>query len=110
MAALPVRVMPSASAIDAIVEAVPITMQWPAERLMHDSASQNSSSVSRPARRSVQRRQRSVPEPSSSSRHRPLSIGPPVSMMAGTSAEAAPMSMAGVVLSQPESSTTASRG
>src|SRR2546430_8645845 len=62
---------------------------------MHDSASHSSSSVSRPARRSAQSRQASVPEPSSSVRHLPLSMGPPVTMMAGTSAEAAPMSMAG---------------
>jgi hypothetical protein len=33
-----------------------------------------------------------------------------VTTIAGTSAEAAPMSIAGVVLSQPDSSTTASSG
>ena len=77
---------------------------------MHDSASHSSSSVSRPARRSAHSRQRSVPEPSSSVRHLPLSIGPPVTMMAGTSADAAPISIAGVVLSQPERRTTASSG
>jgi hypothetical protein len=92
------------------VEAVPITMQWPLERDMHDSASQSSSSVSRPARRSAQSRQASVPEPSSSARHLPLSMGPPVTMTAGMSAEAAPMSIAGVVLSQPDRSTAASSG
>ena len=42
---------------------------------MHDSASQSSSSDSRPARRSAQRRQASVPEPSSSARHLPRSMG-----------------------------------
>ncbi len=110
IAAPPGSVIPSASAIEAIVEAVPITMQWPDERDMHDSASQSSSSVMRPARRSAHRRHRSVPEPSSSARHLPLSIGPPVTMIAGTSADAAPISIAGVVLSQPERSTTASRG
>src|SRR6266545_3307061 len=41
---------------------------------------------------------------------RVVHMGPPVTMTAGTSAEAAPISMAGVVLSQPERSTTASRG
>src|SRR5262249_50371252 len=107
MAALPESVMPSASAIEAIVDAGPITMQGPDQPDMHDSASHNPSSVSRPARRSAHRRQRSVPEPSSSVRHLPLSIGPPVTMMAGTSADAAPISMAGVVLSQPDSRTTA---
>jgi hypothetical protein len=110
MAALPGRVMPRASAMEAIVDAVPITMQWPDDRDMHDSASQNSSSVIFPARLSAHSRQPSVPEPSSSVRHLPLSMGPPVTMIAGTSAEAAPMSIAGVVLSQPESSTTASSG
>ena len=40
----------------------------------------------------------------------PLSIGPPVTTMAGTSTLAAPISSAGVVLSQPTSSTTASIG
>ena len=44
---------------------------------MHDSASQNSSSVICPARFSAHSRQPSVPEPSSWSRHLPLSIGPP---------------------------------
>ena len=87
-----------------------MTMQWPDERDMQDSASQSSSSDIRPARRSAQSRQASVPEPSSSVRHLPRSMGPPVTMMAGTSAEAAPMSMAGVVLSHPERSTTASSG
>ena len=93
-------------AIDAIVDAVPITMQWPFERDMHDSASPNSSSVRRSARRSAQSRQLSVPEPRSSCASGPRSIGPPVTMIAGTSADAAPISIAGVVLSQPESSTT----
>jgi hypothetical protein len=110
MAALPGSVMPRASAIEAIVEAVPMTMQWPDERDMHDSASHSSSSVSVPARRSLHRRHRSVPEPSSSRRQLPRSMGPPVTMIDGTSAEAAPSSIAGVVLSQPESSTTASSG
>jgi hypothetical protein len=54
MAALPDSVMPSASAIEAMVEAVPMTMQCPAERDMHDSISHHSSSDRRPARRSAQ--------------------------------------------------------
>src|SRR2546430_8124975 len=36
IAALPGSVMPRASAIEAIVDAVPMTMQWPDERDMHD--------------------------------------------------------------------------
>ena len=110
MAALPGSVIPRASAIDAIVDAVPITMQWPAERDMHDSTSHHSSSDRRPARRSAHSRQASVPEPSSSCPHMPRSMGPPVTTIGGTSAEAAPISMAGVVLSQPERSTTPSSG
>src|SRR5439155_1703070 len=50
IAALPGRVMPRASAIEAIVDAVPMTMQWPDERERHASTSQSSSSVIRPAR------------------------------------------------------------
>jgi len=83
IAALPGSVMPRASAIEAIVDAVPMTMQWPVERERHASTSQSSSSVSRSARRSAHRRRTSVPEPSSSVRHLPRSIGPPVTMMAG---------------------------
>ncbi len=51
-----------------------------------------------------------MPEPISSSRQRPFSIGPPVTMMAGMSALAAPISCAGVVLSHPHTSTTPSTG
>ena len=102
--------IPSASASAAIVEAVPITMQWPVERDRQASTSQRSSSLSLPARRSAQSLRASVPEPSSSARQLPRSIGPPVTMSAGTSAEMAPISIAGVVLSQPDSRTTASSG
>ncbi len=55
-------------------------------------------------------RQRSVPEPTSSSRQRPLSIGPPGMQIVGRSTLAAPISCAGVVLSQPHRSTTPSSG
>ena len=44
IAALPGRLMPSASARLFMVEAVPMVMQWPAERLMQHSASMNSAS------------------------------------------------------------------
>ena len=43
-------------------------------------------------------------------RHIPRSMGPPVTTSAGMSADAAPIIMAGVVLSQPERRTTPSRG
>jgi hypothetical protein len=36
--------------MDAIVEAVPIVMQWPRERFIHDSASMNSAIPIFPAR------------------------------------------------------------
>ena len=45
IAALVGSPMPSASTIDAIVDAVPIVMQWPAERDMHDSTSTMSASL-----------------------------------------------------------------
>ena len=51
-----------------------------------------------------------VPEPMFLPSSLPLSIGPPVTTMAGMSQLAAPISSAGVVLSQPTSSTTASIG
>ena len=52
--------IPSVSARAAIVEAVPITMQWPVERDRQASTSQRSSSLSRPARRSAQSLRASV--------------------------------------------------
>jgi len=51
-----------------------------------------------------------VHAPSLSPWWRPVIIGPVTSWIAGTSAEAAPMSCAGTVLSQPPTSTTASIG
>jgi hypothetical protein len=102
--------MPSASAIQAIVDAVPIVMQWPRLRDMHPSASARSAAVIRPARASSVKRQTSVPDPMSRPRNFPLSIGPPVTMIVGRSTLQAPMSCAGVVLSQPDSSTTPSSG
>ncbi len=51
-----------------------------------------------------------VPEPMSSPRNLPFSIGPPERPIVGRSTEAAPISSAGVVLSQPIISTTPSNG
>ena len=110
MAAPPGSIMPRASAIDAIVDAVPITVQWPALREMQPSTSAHCSSPMRPARTCSNKRRPSVPEPSGSPFQRPESIGPPVTMMAGMSADAAPINCAGVVLSQPQSKTTPSIG
>ena len=42
--------MPSASLIDAIVEAVPMSMQWPCVRFVEASASRYSSGLSSPSR------------------------------------------------------------
>ncbi len=63
MAALPGRATPSASTMAAMVEAVPIVMQCPLERDMHDSASLNWACVMRPLRTSSENFQTSVPEP-----------------------------------------------
>ena len=51
-----------------------------------------------------------VPEPMSSPRNLPFSIGPPDTPIVGRSHDAAPISSDGVVLSQPISSTTPSKG
>ena len=63
-----------------------------------------------PALTSSSKRQTSVPEPMSLPWNLPLSIGPPEQTIAGTSQDAAPISSAGVVLSQPVISTTPSTG
>ena len=59
-------VMPSASAMTAIVEAVPIVLQWPFERIIDCSDARNSLFEITPARASSLRRQTSVPHPSAS--------------------------------------------
>src|ERR1700693_1248822 len=110
MAALCGSDTPSASAMQALVDALPIVLQVPAERDMPDSADMNSCSVILPALTASLSCQTAVPEPISLPSCLPLSIGPPVTTMAGTSQLAAPISSAGVVLSQPTSSTTASIG
>jgi hypothetical protein len=63
-----------------------------------------------PARRSSDIDQVLVPEPISVPRYLPDSIGPPDTRIVGRSTLAAPMSVAGVVLSQPARSTTPSSG
>src|SRR5471032_3218326 len=110
IAALWGREVPSASAMQAIVEAVPMVLQVPAERDMTPSAARKSSRVIVPAFTCSLSCQTTVPEPMSCPLCLPLSIGPPVTTMAGTSQLAAPISNAGVVLSQPVSSTTPSIG
>ncbi len=63
-AAMPGRVSPSDSAQQAMVEAVPMVLQWPAERDMHASVARNSSADMAPVRRASANRHTSVPEPS----------------------------------------------
>src|SRR3954469_22131075 len=94
----------------AIVEAVPIVMQWPLERCMHDSAAVNSSCDIFPARTSSDICHTPVPDPICLPLKWPVSIGPPEMPMVGRSQLAAPINKDGVVLSQPMSSTTPSMG
>src|SRR5450830_1245508 len=110
MAALCGSDVPSASAMQAIVEAVPIVLQVPAEREWPASAARKSCIVISPALTCSCSCHTAVPEPMLLPFSLPFSIGPPVTTMAGMSQEAAPISSAGVVLSQPTSSTTASIG
>ncbi len=110
IAALPDSAMPSASAIEAIVDAVPIVLHDPALRDIDASASANSSTVMVPAFTASENRQIWVPDPTSSPRNLPFSIGPPVTTMLGRSVDAAAISRLGVVLSQPTSRTQPSIG
>src|SRR5687768_12447842 len=96
--------------MQAMVEAVPIVLQVPAERDMPASAAMKSCKVIAPAFTCSESCHTTVPEPMSRPWCLPLSIGPPLTAMAGTLQLAAPISSAGVVLSQPVSSTTASIG
>jgi hypothetical protein len=108
--ARPGNTIPSASASNPIVEAVPIVLQWPRLRIIEDSDLMNSDSESVPARTSSESRHTSVPQPSAWPRKVPVSIGPPGTTTAGRSTEAAAMSSAGIVLSHPPRSTTPSIG
>src|SRR5215472_8137899 len=101
MAAFIGRPIPKASTTHAMVEAVPMVMQWPAERLIQDSASWNSHMGIAPQRTSSLNFQTSVPDPISCPRNFPLSMGPPETMREGKSQLDAPINNAGVVLSQP---------
>ncbi len=94
----------------AMVEAVPIVMQWPAERELPCSADMKSASVISPALTISLNFQVLVPEPISCPSYLPLSIGPPERASEGRSQLAAPIKRAGVVLSQPTRSTTPSIG
>jgi len=110
MAAVPGSAMPSVSASAAIVDAVPMTAHVPAVAARLPSISWISVALSPPARYFAQKRRQSVQAPSRSPWYAIGIIGPASSCTAGTSAEAAPISCAGTVLSQPPTSTTASIG
>ena len=77
---------------------------------MTDSVATKSSTLIVPARTDSLIFHMSVAEPSARPSWRPASMGPPVIMIAGRSTDAAPMIIAGVVLSHPESRTTPSIG
>ena len=108
--ATPGTTIPSASATSAIVEAVPIVLQCPRDRIIAFSERVKSSADRVPARTSSESRKTSVPQPSGTPRKVPVSIGPPGTTTAGRSTEAAAMSSAGMVLSQPPRSTSPSIG
>ncbi len=102
--------MPSVSAMQAMVEAVPITPQVPAVVASRPSISPIRSAVTRPARYIAQYRRQSVQADSRSPWNGVASIGPVTSCTAGMSADAAAINCAGTVLSQPPTSTAASIG
>ncbi len=110
MAEAPGNVMPSASAIDIMVAAVPMVMQVPNERAMPFSISAHSASEILPARFSSQYFQASDPDPRICPCQLPLSMGPAGRKSAGMPIETAPISSPGVVLSQPPISTAPSIG
>ena len=95
----------------AIVDAVPIVLQCPRLRIIDDSERRKSLLGERACPHllaaAARRRCRSrAPRLGTC----PVSIGPPGTTTAGTSTEAAAMSSAGIVLSQPPSRTTPSIG
>ena len=108
--AKPGKVIPSASATQPIVDAVPIVLQWPLLRIIELSDSLKSASLIFPERTSAAKRQTSVPHPNCLPLNVPLSIGPPGTTMAGRFTDVAPIRSDGIVLSQPPRRTTPSIG
>ena len=108
--ALSGKAIPIASPIIAMVDAVPIVMQWPELLTIQLCNSAQSSSVMFPALNSTSYLLQSVHDPNSSPFQFPFNWGPPVTSMDGMSALAAPINRAGVVLSHPPRRTTASIG
>ncbi len=93
-------ISPSASAISAIVDAVPMVLHAPGPQARHLSRSRQPVSSSRPARRSSHSRHSAVPEPIRCPRKAAGSRAPPVTTTVGMSALAAPMIAPGTDLSQ----------
>src|ERR1700678_631348 len=110
MAAQPGRLIPSASASEFIVDAVPIVLQWPAEGADEATSSIKVRVSISPRARSSRACHKMVPEPVRSPLNQPFNIGPPERTIAGMSTVAAAMIWAGVVLSHPVVSTTPSIG
>src|SRR5215469_11272 len=110
MVAAPGSVRPMASSVMAMVDAVPMVMQVPNDRAIPSSICFQASSLTRPALRSAQYFQTSVPEPRWRPAYVPRNIGPAGITIAGTSALSAPITIAGSVLSQPPSRTAPSIG
>ena len=102
--------MPSASTALIMVAAVPMVMQVPGVRAMPSSISSQSLRVMLPTFSSAQYFQVSEPLPRLLPRQLPRSIGPAGTKIAGRFMLAAPISSAGVVLSQPPISTAPSAG
>src|SRR5690606_16444932 len=100
---------PRDSIIDAMVDAVPITAQWPRLRHIHASARVSSWSDIVPILTASLNRHTSL-VPISRPLCLPVNIGPPETTMVGMSTLHAPITSDGVVLSQPQSSTTPSTG
>ena len=94
----------------AIVDAVPIVMQWPALRDMQVSASIKSSRETVPAFIPSDSCHVAVPDPISFPLNLPFNIGPPGTTIVGRFTLAAPIRVDGVVLSQPVKRTMPSSG
>src|SRR5882672_6798339 len=110
MAAQPGSIMPSASASEFMVVAVPMVLQKPGDGAEEATISTYSFQSILPADLSFLASHLIVPEPVRRPLYQPLSIGPTESAIAGMFTVAAAISWDGVVLSQPVVSTTPSIG
>src|SRR5690606_39517655 len=99
----PGSVIPIASTMEVMVEAVPIVLQVPIDRVMPVSRSTQSCGDMRPALSSSQYLRVWVPAPVFTPRHWPFDMGPAGQKIVGRSMLIAPISMPGVDLSQPRS-------